>query len=99
MLQYSKKQTKKMIKDFMRSYGKSLKQESDLYTDPTEVMYYGTAVTPELIIKKLFRKMTLEEASNFLLNLEKRDQTVEKVELLDGTYSYFIKYKRKRRHY
>ena len=99
MLQYSKKDTKRKIKDFMRDYGRSLAEESGIQRDTVDVTYYGTAVTPELIIKKLFRKMTIEEAQTFLDNLEKRDQTVEKKELSDGTMSYFIKFKRKRRHY
>lgn len=99
MLQYTKSETKKKIKHFMRDYGRSIDKESGHEKDTDDVSYYGTAVTPELIIKKLFRKMTIQEAEQFLSSLEKTDDMVGKVELEDGSHSYFIKYKRKRRHY
>lgn len=99
MLQYSKKETKKKIKEFMKNYGKDRANKYNSQSDSVDVFYYGTAITPEIVVNKLFRKMTVEEASDFLDNLEKRDQSVSKVQLVGGTYGYFIKYKRKRRHY
>lgn len=99
MLEERKKEIKNRIKTFMRDYGKPTHADKVREEDPLSPFYYGIAITPEMVVKKLFRKMTIEEASEFLHNMEATDKSIGKTLLEDGTYVYYLNYKKKRKHW
>ena len=58
----------------------------------------NTAITPETVIKYIYRHMPLSNAELILEEMVDKDNQVMKSEIAEG-YVYYYKYKKKKRYY
>jgi hypothetical protein len=63
------------------------------------MMNKALPLTPEIVVNKIYRKMTIYEAEDLLYELADNDNKISRTEADDGLGVYFYKYKRKRKYY
>ena len=57
------------------------------------------AITPDIIVKYIYRDISLEDAGEILDDMVRTEKLITKTELEDGTCAYFYKYRKKKRYY
>ena len=58
-----------------------------------------TAITPDIVTKYIYRCLSVEEAQWILDDMVKTEKLITKTPLADGSYTYYYKYKKKKRYY
>ena len=59
----------------------------------------NTTLVPEQVVKRFYRNMTIEEATDLLEEMVNTDKRIVKELLQDGTWVYFYKYVPKKAYY